>query len=53
MTNYTSIGFLKTRLSDETYKLVQDFWNEAKANVDNDVVGGMTNESWPTGKLDA
>jgi prolyl 4-hydroxylase len=49
MTNYTSIGFLKTRLSDETYKLVQDFWNEAKANVDNDVVGGMTNESWPTG----
>ena len=46
MTNYTSTGFHKTRLSENTWERIKDFWNDKKKNVEN-VPDGFHNEAWP------
>ena len=49
MTNYTAEGFRKTRVSDETWELIQKFWRRRVQNVSGDIPGGLDDESWPEG----
>eukprot|EP00581_Thalassiosira_minuscula_P012124 CAMPEP_0183712682 /NCGR_PEP_ID=MMETSP0737-20130205/7752_1 /TAXON_ID=385413 /ORGANISM="Thalassiosira miniscula, Strain CCMP1093" /LENGTH=317 /DNA_ID=CAMNT_0025941341 /DNA_START=51 /DNA_END=1004 /DNA_ORIENTATION=+ len=58
--NHTDIGFRKTRLSDETWTMLQEFWSEIRLNHDNDkkreedglpFPDGLPRENWPTGNI--
>jgi hypothetical protein len=49
MTNYTDIGFMKTRVSDNVWKMLQKFWKEQLDRVDGNIPWGLHNESWPEG----
>ncbi|KAL7490348.1 hypothetical protein ACHAW6_016170 [Cyclotella cf. meneghiniana] len=49
MTNYTAVGFRKTRVSDETWELIQKFWRRRVQNVSGNIPGGLDDESWPEG----
>lgn len=44
--NYTDIGFKKTKLSDETWSLLNAFWADVKAKEDN-FPDNLKGEEWP------
>ncbi|KAL9180163.1 hypothetical protein ACHAXT_008133 [Thalassiosira profunda] len=44
MTNYTAIGFEKTRLSDELWTTLREYWEEF---MNTSGIEGMTEEVWP------
>lgn len=48
MTNYTDIGFLKTRLSEKTFANILDFWEDEKKRAD-EIPGSLRDEDWPPG----
>ncbi|KAL7449909.1 hypothetical protein ACHAWC_001919 [Mediolabrus comicus] len=45
-TNYTDIGFKKTKLSDETWSLLNAFWADVKAKEEN-FPDSLKGEEWP------
>jgi len=45
MTNYTSVGFRKVRLSDELFATIQDYWQEEV--IDKGGIGKLQIEEWP------
>ena len=49
MTNYTSIGFKKTKVSQQTMETIQDYWSGQVKKVDGRIPWGLYNESWPEG----
>lgn len=49
MTNYTSIGFKKTKVSQQTMEMIQEYWSGQVKRVDGRIPWGLYNESWPDG----
>ncbi|KAL7510559.1 hypothetical protein ACHAXN_007399 [Cyclotella atomus] len=49
MTNYTDVGFVKTKVSDDVWKMIQQFWKKHVDRVDGNIPWGLHNESWPEG----
>eukprot|EP00956_Cyclotella_meneghiniana_P010808 scaffold15119_cov63-Cyclotella_meneghiniana.AAC.7 len=47
MSNYTLVGFKKTKVSERVWKMIQDYWSGQVKRVDGRIPWGLHNESWP------